>query len=69
MAIAHKLLVAAYEILRRRIPFVDLGDYLDRRSPRDTTRKLARRRVAGFDVNLTAREGAYRFLARADGIR
>lgn len=57
MAIAHKLLVAAYEVLRRRTPFVDLGEnYLDRRSQRDTTRKLVGRLESlGFDVTLTAR--------------
>lgn len=58
IAIAHKLLVTAYEVLRRHTPFVDLGEnYLDRRSQRDTTRKLVRRLESlGFDVALTTRE-------------
>jgi transposase len=58
IAIAHKLLIAAYEVLARRQPFVDLGDqYLDRRAQTDVTRKHVRRLEAlGFDVALTPRE-------------
>jgi transposase len=58
IAIAHKLLIAAYEVLARRQPFVDLGDqYLDRRAQTDVTRKHVRRLEAlGFDVVLTPRE-------------
>jgi transposase len=58
IAIAHKLLIAAYEVLARRQPFVDLGDqYLDRRTQTDVTRKHVRRLEAlGFDVTLTPRE-------------
>jgi transposase len=58
VAIAHKLLIAAYEVLAHRQPFVDLGDqYLTRRSQTDVTRKLVRRLESlGFDVSLTPRE-------------
>jgi transposase len=58
VAIAHKLLVAAYEVLARRQPFIDLGDqYLTQRSQTDVTRKLVRRLESlGFDVALTPRE-------------
>lgn len=58
VAIAHKLLIAAYEVLARRQPFIDLGDqYLTRRSQKDVTRKLVRRLESlGFDVALTPRE-------------
>jgi len=44
MAIAHKLLVAAYHMLRTGNDFNDLGaDYLDRTDERRTTRKLVQR--------------------------
>ncbi len=58
VAIAHKLLIAAYEVLAHRQPFIDLGDqYLTRRSQTDVTRKLVRRLESlGFDVALTPRE-------------
>jgi hypothetical protein len=58
VAIAHKLLIAAYEVLAHRQPFVDLGDqYLTRRSQTDVTRKLVRRLESlGFDVALSPRE-------------
>ena len=58
VAIGHKLLIAAYEVLAHRQPFVDLGDqYLTRRSQTDVTRKLVRRLESlGFDVALTPRE-------------
>jgi transposase len=58
VAIAHKLLIAAYEVLARRQPFIDLGDqYLTRRSQTDVTRKLVRRLESlGFDVALSPRE-------------
>lgn len=60
VAIAHKLLIAAYEVLKHRKPFVDLGEqYLTRRSQTDATRKLVRRLESlGFDVALTPREVA-----------
>ncbi len=57
VAIAHKLLLAAYEVLAQRQPFVDLGDqYLTRRAQTDVTRKLVHRLESlGFDVALTPR--------------
>ena len=57
VAIAHKLLLAAYEVLAHRQPFVDLGDqYLTRRAQTDVTRKLVRRLESlGFEVALTPR--------------
>jgi transposase len=60
VAIAHKLLIAAYEVLAHRQPFVDLGDqYLSRRAQTDVTRKLVRRLEGlGFEVALTPREVA-----------
>jgi transposase len=60
IAIAHKLLIAAYEVLAHRQPFVDLGDqYLTRRAQTDVTRKLVRRLEGlGFEVALTPREVA-----------
>lgn len=60
IAIAHKLLIAAYEVLAHRQPFVDLGDlYLTSRAQTDITRKLVRRLESlGFDVALTPREVA-----------
>jgi transposase len=60
VAIAHKLLVAAYEVLSAKTAFVDLGDqYLTRRSQTDATRKLVHRLEAlGFDVALTPRDVA-----------
>jgi transposase len=58
VAIAHKLLVAAYEVLSAKTAYVDLGDqYLTRRSQNAATRKLVTRLEAlGFDVALTPRE-------------
>jgi transposase len=57
MAIAHKLLVAAYEVLKHNKPFTDLGeDFLAKRSQADTARRLvARLKKIGFDVSLTPR--------------
>jgi transposase len=59
-AIGHKLLIAAYEVLKAKTAFVDLGDqYLTRRSQTDATRKLVSRLESlGFDVALTPREVA-----------
>jgi transposase len=58
VAIAHKLLIAAYEVLSTKTAYIDLGDqYLTRRSQTDATRKLVHRLEAlGFDVALTPRE-------------
>lgn len=55
VAIAHKLLIAAYEVLLHKKPFVDLGEaYLSKRSQTDTTRKLVQKLEAlGYQVALT----------------
>jgi len=60
VAIAHKLLIAAYEVLRKGEPFVDLGDqYLTKRSQSDSTRKHVKKLESlGYDVTLTPREVA-----------
>ena len=57
MAIAHKLLVSAYCMLRDGVPYRELGaDYLDRRNPVRLAKRLtARLRACGYDVQLTAR--------------
>jgi len=57
VAIAHKLLIAAYEVLRDNEPFVDLGaDYLSKRSLPDSTRKWTKRLEAlGYEVTLKPR--------------
>ena len=57
MAIAHKILVAAYAILRDRVPYRDLGDtYLDQRNPARTVANLVSRLAAlGFEVALHPR--------------
>lgn len=64
VAIAHKLLVAAHEVLKHRQLFADLGEqYLSRRSQTNTTRKLVRRLEAlGYDVAHTPREVTQLFL-------
>lgn len=58
IAIGHKLLVAAYEVLSRNQPFVDLGEqYLTRRTEADVTRKLVHRLESlGYEVALSPRE-------------
>jgi hypothetical protein len=55
MAIAHKILVAIYEMLRTGSDFRDLGSqYLDRTDERRTTNKLVKRlRGLGYDVTIT----------------
>ena len=54
MAIAHKILVAAFHMLQRQVGFADLGaDYLDRVNKHRTAKRLARRLDAlGYDVML-----------------
>jgi transposase len=54
MAIAHKILVAAFHMLHRAVAFADLGaDYLDRLDKHRTARRLVRRLDAlGYDVML-----------------
>jgi transposase len=59
MAIAHKILVAAFHMLSKRVPFRELGDaYLDHRARSRAKGQLVRRLAAlGFDVVLRPREG------------
>jgi transposase len=54
MAIAHKILAAAFHMLHRAVAFADLGaDYLDRLDQHRTARRLVRRLDAlGYDVML-----------------
>jgi transposase len=54
VAIAHKILVAAFHILRRSVAFLDLGtDHLDRVDKHRTARRLVRRLDAlGYAVML-----------------
>lgn len=55
MAIAHRILVAAYYMLKDNVPFHDLGDgYLDNRDKnRIVSHLLARLRSLGVDVDVT----------------
>ena len=44
MAVAHKVLIAAFHILQRGVAFADLGaDYLDRVDKYRTAKRLVRR--------------------------
>lgn len=54
VAIAHKILIAAYNMLARGAVYADLGaDYLDHRNRRATTRNLVRRlENLGYEVTL-----------------
>lgn len=55
IAIAHKILIAAYRILRDMLPYRELGDgYLDSRSQRTVVGSLVHRlKRMGYDVALT----------------
>lgn len=57
MAIAHKILVAIYHMLRTATPFRELGPtYLDTADPRRTARALVKRlETLGFDVQIAKR--------------
>jgi transposase len=57
VAIAHKILVAAYHMLATGVPFRELGEaYLDRQARRRTTANLVRRlNTLGYDVMLQPR--------------
>ena len=57
IAIAHKILVAAYHMLATGAPFRDLGEaYLDQQARRRTTANLVRRlNTLGYDVMLQPR--------------
>jgi transposase len=44
VAVAHRLLIAAYHMLRDSVDYTDLGEgYLDQRSPEVIKRKLVKR--------------------------
>ena len=60
IAIAHKILVAAYHMLATGAPFRDLGEaYLDQQARRRTTANLIRRlNTLGYDVMLQPRASA-----------
>ncbi len=60
VAIAHKILVAAYHMLATGAPFRDLGEaYLDQQARRRTTANLIRRlNTLGYDVMLQPRASA-----------
>jgi transposase len=55
IAIAHKILIAAYHILKKLEPYADLGDtYLDQRDRGRTIKSLvARLEALGVDVTIT----------------
>ena len=60
VAIAHKILVAAFHMLQRATAFADLGaDYLDRVDKHRTAKRLVRRLDAlGYDVMLRSKAAA-----------
>ena len=60
VAVAHKILVAAFHMLRRVVAFADLGaGYLDRIDKHRTARRLVRRLDAlGYDVMLRPKAAA-----------
>ena len=59
VAVAHKVVVIAYEILKSGQPYRDLGgDYFDRLNPGRTVRRLtARLERIGYTVTLSPRDG------------
>jgi transposase len=60
VAVAHKILVAAFHMLQRAVAFADLGaDYLDRIDKYRTAKRLVRRLDAlGYDVMLQPKAAA-----------
>ena len=59
MAISHKILITAYQMLATGRPYNDLGGtYLDRLEKRRTTRDLVRRlERLGYEVTLAETAG------------
>jgi transposase len=58
MAVAHKILVAAYHMLSDQVSYNDLGDaYLDQLSKRSLTRNLVRR-LERLDYNVKLQDAA-----------
>ena len=66
IAIAHKILVAAFHRLQRGVGFADLGaDHLDRINKHRTAKRLARRLTAlGYDVMLRPKATAWSVMLR-----
>lgn len=61
VAVEHSMLVAAYHILDRRVPYHDLGAdwFLRRHDPARHARRLARQiQALGFDVTITQSQAA-----------
>jgi transposase len=60
VAVGHKILVAAFHMLRRAVAFADLGaDYLDRLDKHRTAKRLVRRLGAlGYEVMLRSKAAA-----------
>jgi transposase len=61
LAVEHSILVAAYHMLDRRVPYHDLGAdwYLRRHDPQRHARRLARQiRALGYDVTITPAQAA-----------
>ena len=60
VAVAHKILVAAFHMLLRAVAFADLvAGYLDRADKHRTARRLVRRLDAlGYDVMLRSKAAA-----------
>ncbi len=60
VAVARKILVAAFHMLQRAVAFADLGaDYLDRVDEYRTAKRLVRRLgVLGYDVMLRPKAAA-----------
>jgi hypothetical protein len=60
VAVGHKILVAAFHMLRRPVAFADLGaGYLDRVDQHRTAKRLVRRLDAlGYDVMLRPKAAA-----------
>ena len=60
MAIAHKILIAAYHIMDKGEDYRELGEtYLERKNPQRTADKLVKQlEELGFDVELTKRESS-----------
>jgi transposase len=55
LANAHKILIAAYEIIRRKVPYMDLGpQYLDKISEQKIVNQLTKRiQSLGYKVEIT----------------
>ena len=59
MAIAHKILVAVFQMLSRNESFQDLGEaYLDVGKKRVTLRLVERLNALGYDVELRPKAAA-----------